>query len=357
MKELREWVKKGSTGSKSRPFRQKLQGWTHFRAILTDFPGRKQLTRAVKRINPIRVNFRPILLSLHLGDIPASFLLRFEDSRPRDCSHSKQNRNIPERSKMNRTFLWWKFLCFMAVINILVWLVAIGMRSDFQNFSFSQPVLSGVYVLVCAFRSFFPRIDLERYCLFDTPISSVVIGRSCATVAEICFSIQCALLIYDLGVLLNAPTIISISYAIVPIIVLAQISCWYAALTLNHFWHGMEEFAWVVMVLLAAGCFLNGFILLSGFNQVLMGIGLLSGLGSIYIMLFFDIPMYFSRKQDGSRSGMKYLTITEGMNDALSRRVQTSDWEVWKKEALWITPYFTVGVWLSIGMALINFHA
>ena len=97
--------------------------------------------------------------------------------------------------------------------------------------------------------------------------------------------------------------------------------------------------------------------MLTGAYKLIMGIGLLSCIGCAYIMLFIDIPMYFSRKKDGSRIGIKYLTVTEGINDALTRRVQTSDWEVWKKEALWITPYFTVGVWLSISMLLINLNA
>jgi hypothetical protein len=258
---------------------------------------------------------------------------------------------------MNKTFLWWKFLCFTAVINIFAWIAAIWMRADMQSFSYSQPMLSGIYVMVCAFRSFYPRIDLERYCLFNTPVSSVVLGRTSATIAEICFSIQSALLIYNLGLLLNSPVIIITSYTIVPIIIIAQVCCWNATLTLNHFWHGIEEFAWVIMVTLAGACFLTGFIMLSGFYKALMFIGLLSCLGSAYIMLFIDIPMYFSRKDEGSRSGAKYLTITEGLSDALTRRVQTSDWEVWKKEALWITPYFTFGVWLSIAMVLVNLNA
>ena len=91
----------------------------------------------------------------------------------------------------------------------------------------------------------------------------------------------------------------------------------------------MEELAWVVMVALAAGCFMEGFMALNGAYKALMGIGLLSCLGCIYIMLFIDIPMYFSRKNDGVRSGIRYLTIEEGINDALTRRVQTHDWEAW----------------------------
>lgn len=256
---------------------------------------------------------------------------------------------------MNKTYLWWKFLCVTAVINIGVWMWAIVVNSDMQSFSYAQPVLSGIYVFVCAFRSFLPRIDLERYCLFDHPLSSVMLGRSLATLAEICFSIQCAMLIYDLGEFVESPTIMFISYTIVPVIVLAQISCWYAALSLNHFWHGIEESAWVVMIVLAGGCFATGFFMLSGVLQVLMAIGVISCIGSAYIMLFVDIPMYLSRKEKSSKTAQRYLSIKAGIKDAINRRVETNDWSVWKKEVLWISTYFTFGVWLSIGMVLVRF--
>lgn len=258
---------------------------------------------------------------------------------------------------MNRTYIWWKFLCGIAVINTFVWLTAIWLRPETQTLSYLQPILSGIYVSICAFRSFYPRIDLERYCLFDTPLSSVVLGRSAATIAEISFSMQCALLIFDLGLLLDSALIIYVAYAIVPLIVIAQAFCWYATLSQNHFWHAMEEATWVIMIALATACFTYGFIELTGFYQVLMAIGILSCVGSAYIMLFIDIPMYLSRQKEGSNMGQQYFTFTQGMSDALRRRVQTSDWSVWKKEALWITPYFTVGVWLSISMMLINFNA
>ena len=41
------------------------------------------------------------------------------------------------------------------------------------------------YVFGCAFRSFLPRADVQRICLFDTWLSSAFIGRSVATVAEV----------------------------------------------------------------------------------------------------------------------------------------------------------------------------
>lgn len=232
---------------------------------------------------------------------------------------------------------------------------ALTMHTDMQNFSYTQAILSGLYVFVCAFRSFFPRIDLERYCLFDTPLSSIVLGRSLATVAEICFSIQCAILIYDLGVYMDSSLVTFIAYSVVPIIIIAQIFCWYATLSLNHFWHGMEEVMWIIMITLAAGSFITGFFMLGGMLKVLMAVGIVSCLGAGYIMLFVDIPMYFNRTQQQAKRGRRYLRITEGMRDAMSRRIQTNDWSIWKQEVLWISTYFTFGVWMSIGMIFIKF--
>ena len=256
---------------------------------------------------------------------------------------------------MNKTYIWWKFLCVIAIVNIAVWLWAVAVHSDMQNFSYAQPILSGFYVLVCAFRSFFPRIDLERYCLIDSPLSSIALGRSLATFAEICFSIQCALLIYDLGVHVDSPVMIAVAWSLVPIIVLAQVCCWKAALTLDHFWHGMEEALWVVMSALAAACFIAGLVLLDGWLRVLMAVGIVSCLGAAYIMLFVDIPMYFARSREHRGGARPFMRIGDGMRDAVGRRIQTSDWAVWKNEVVWISTYFTFGVWLSIGMIFISF--
>src|SRR5580693_7272457 len=55
-------------------------------------------------------------------------------------------------------------------------------------------LLCAAYVFGCAFRSFLPRADVQRICLFDTWLSSVVVGRSVATVAEICFAAQWAIM-------------------------------------------------------------------------------------------------------------------------------------------------------------------
>jgi hypothetical protein len=51
-------------------------------------------------------------------------------------------------------------------------------------------VCASIYTFVCAFRSFFPRIDAERICFFDSLLSYPFIGRSFATVIFVSISIS-----------------------------------------------------------------------------------------------------------------------------------------------------------------------
>jgi hypothetical protein len=258
---------------------------------------------------------------------------------------------------MNKTYIWWRLLCAVSIFNIMIWVWVLSQQSTLGLVTSMQAGLSAVYVAVCAFRSFYLRIDLERICLYDTPLSSIFLGRICATVAEICFSMQCAIFIYSLGVFIESNWVVYLAYTIVPTIILAQVFCWYATLTLNHFWHGLEEVTWVVMITLALTCLINGYIIFENNSdkQVIMLIGIYACLGSLYIMVFVDIPMYLKRVIQGRTDGLKYLTVNQGIQDAWQRRVQTSDWAIWKKEILWITSYFTLGVWLSIAMILVKF--
>lgn len=57
----------------------------------------------------------------------------------------------PANNMNNKTYIWWKFLCAVAVVNIAVWLWALAVRSDRQEFSCAQLVLPGFYLLVCTF--------------------------------------------------------------------------------------------------------------------------------------------------------------------------------------------------------------
>lgn len=95
---------------------------------------------------------------------------------------------------------WWGLLTLISGANIAVWLLLYHQLHDhpargLDSTSGIEPMLllSAAYVFGCAFRSILPRADVQRICLFDTWLSSVVVGRSVATVAELCFAVQWAI--------------------------------------------------------------------------------------------------------------------------------------------------------------------
>src|SRR5262245_17309825 len=113
------------------------------------------------------------------------------------------------------TFRWWQLLCTVSVGNILLWsLAAQALLWESDGYRFKQLALSGLFVAACAFRSLLPRVDLERMCLWDVPLSSVIVGRTVATVAELCFAWQCALLLFKLSALTNSSIIGTIGLAV-----------------------------------------------------------------------------------------------------------------------------------------------
>src|ERR1700682_2834197 len=143
---------------------------------------------------------------------------------------------------------WWSLLTLVSGVNIAVWFVlyrqqptgGLGSTSGIQL----MLLLCASYVFGCAFRSFLPRADVQRICLFDTWLSSIVVGRSVATVAEICFAAQWAIILYQLGTMTGADTTLNAAWVIVPLILIAECFSWYAVLTTNYLCNAIENSIW-----------------------------------------------------------------------------------------------------------------
>jgi len=67
-------------------------------------------------------------------------------------------------------------------------------------------------------------------------------------------------------------------------------------------------------------------------------------------MFYVDVPMYWSRWRADERNGYQYLRIAQGTVDVWRRRVVSYRWEDWKSEVLWMSLYFTLGVWISVSL-------
>ncbi len=252
------------------------------------------------------------------------------------------------------TFRWWQLISAISVANILLWsFAAWGLRWESDVYRYEQLALSGFFVAACAFRSFLPRVDLERMCLWDVPLSSIVLGRTVATVAELCFTWQCMLLLFRLSALSGSPTIGDIGLVVLPVIVVAELACWFAVATLNHIWHAVEELLWTIMVGLMAAALVLYWRHTTGALPMLVPIGLIACAGTAVLILTVDIPLYIMRWRIGKRSGLRYLRVLEGLKDAVIRRRVTERHDDWRNEVLWMSLYFSAGVWVSLGIIFV----
>jgi hypothetical protein len=244
---------------------------------------------------------------------------------------------------------WWSFLFLVSAGNLVLWVViAREVHGLSDGYVTQQLLLSGIFAAACAFRSILPRVDLERQCLWNSPLSSIFVGRSVATVAELCFAGQCALLISKLSALTGNASLQVVAWSIVPLVLLAQVCCWYAVISLNHLGHAIEEILWSALAFLVAlslGLTLGQ---MPADSRMLSKVGLVACAGAALLMLAVDVPMYLARWRHARSSGVRYLSLMEGVRDALQRRQVAHRWSEWRPEVPWMSLYFSVGVWLSL---------
>jgi hypothetical protein len=253
---------------------------------------------------------------------------------------------------------WWYFLCMLAALNVATWSVAaraLGRRQSVMSVeSYAacriQLMLSAVYVFGCAFRSVLPVYDIPRLCLFDTWLSNVAVGRSVATVAELCFVGQWALLLNATARSTGSVVATIVSLVLVPLIATAEICSWYAVLTTSNLGHVAENSLWATcaVLIIAAMIALLPYYAVSR-RRMLLG-WCLAGLAYVAFMFLVDVPTYWLRHVADQAANRHYLSIAQGLADVSQRRVVSYRWEDWKSEVVWMTLYFSLGVWFSISL-------
>lgn len=255
-----------------------------------------------------------------------------------------------------KTRIWWMILCSIATLNLslLGWTIAV-VKVDSSDL-FWQLRLCGVFVVVCAFRSFVPRVDLERSCLFDSPLSSMVVGRSAATIAELCFAIQCALFLNEVGRASGISFVETLSWLVVPPLFIAQLFCWHSVCTRNHWGHAIENSLWTGTFAFLGLCLGISYLYLSGPLAVYAGIGFFLAVLYVAFMVTVDVPMYIERWREDRQTREAMLSLGAGFSDALKRRHASWDWTIWKPEVAWMTGYFSGAVWVSLALVHLPRH-
>ena len=254
--------------------------------------------------------------------------------------------------------VWWTAMCAVSVCNIWLWCLSaralVGCRETVDpathRYQRWQLLLSAAYVFGCAFRAMLPRGDVQRIGLFDTWASSVLVGRSVATVAELCFAVQWALFLRHMAKSVSYRRAAAIACLIVPLIVLAEVCSWYAVLTTAYIGNAVEESIWAVSALLLVALLLLVWRELSTERRRTIGAAIVLGSGYLAYMCAVDVPMYLSRWMTDEASGRAYLSLTHGLFDAGSRWMVTHAWEQWNPEVGWMSLYFSLGVWCSLAL-------
>lgn len=264
--------------------------------------------------------------------------------------------NLVWQGRSNPLAWWWGFLTLVSGANIAAWFV---LYREFQS-STSGPadtqsmlLLSAAYVFGCAFRSVLPRADVQRICLFNTWLSSVMIGRTVATIAEVCFAAQWVIIMDQLGAMTGADTTVNLSLAILPLIVIAECFSWYAVLTKNFLLNAIENSLWAVAFFIIAIGLCR---LLPEFNgpvRLALAVSIVGIAAYLAFLVAVDVPMYLSRWRAGLAEGSPLLGIVEGLRDVSTRWVVTHDFEHWKDEIAWMSLYFSAAVWASLALCVV----
>src|SRR6202161_3555986 len=195
---------------------------------------------------------------------------------------------------------WWGMLTLVSGVNVAVWF-ALYRELPEQPASGSASgtglmlLLCAGDVFGCAFRSVLPRADVQRICLFDTWLSSVMVGRSVATVAELCFAAQWAVMLYQLGGITGSGTTLNVAWVIVPLILIAECYSWYAVLTTNYLGNAIENSIWAVAFFLIGVALCRLLPEFDGAVRVVLGISIAGIVAYLAFLMTIDVPMYLNR--------------------------------------------------------------
>ena len=239
---------------------------------------------------------------------------------------------------------WSYLLSAVATINVVAWCLSVGAARRWQI------ILAGVYVFGCAYRSIFLVYDVPRIVLHDSFLSSVLIGRSVATLAELCFVAQWALLLRESSRTTGCIVGRVVSLALVPLIVVAETCSWYSVLSTSNLGHTAEESIWGLCVALLVVSVAMILPRSAPARRPILAAWCFAGVAYVAFMFTVDVPLYWSRWLADEAVGRRYLSLADGLRDVAGRRVVSYRWEDWRHEVAWMSLYFSVAVWISISL-------
>ena len=258
--------------------------------------------------------------------------------------------------EISAVMLWWGILWLVAIINLVLWFYTFQMLKErlptmatlLQYTRNWQWRLAFLYTVGCGSRGMVPRGDLRRIVMIDCWFSSIVVGRTIATIAELSFVAQWCFLLYEAGKATGHKTILLLAKLPFPIIVVAEICSWYACTTSNYIGTTIEESLWTVAAVLTTYGLYLARPYYEGAQKTFLTRGMIAGLMYIVYMVLVDVPAYVSGWMTDQANGKVYKTIGEGLTEISTQWHVTYAYADWRYEMVWMSLYFSVCVWGSI---------
>ena len=315
-------------------------------------------------------------------------------------------------------------MCFVATLNLAVtaratwtWSRSMGLHEHdtaeqqaTDKYRRKMRVLSIPFVVVCAWRAYFPSIYLKRYCFIDSIFSNILAARLMSTVSELCLAWQITSAILrvesDLrrerawrggvnelgGEALAVPMLggadesglarpssqcrggcrsVGVRTAAVlftAIIAFAEVNSCLGTSTTNSYFFMLEEGSWVVggtLFLLPASISLAASLANLRAHLKIADPTRLPALRTVQrfvvgLVLFMvaycpwgvisDVPSNYRRWHNDTTHNKTYPSVADGFANAAGHCEPTRGWGAWAPYLLWMTAYFSGLVWCSIAL-------
>ena len=125
--------------------------------------------------------------------------------------------------------------------------------------------------------------------------ASALVGRSVATIAELCFIAQWALMLRDTSRATGSLITGLGSRVVVPLILVAEICSWYSVLSTSNLGHVFEESLWSLATGLIVASLVAQWRRLDSRWRTASTWLVAAGLGYFGYLVLVDVPMYWSR--------------------------------------------------------------
>lgn len=142
-----------------------------------------------------------------------------------------------------------------------------------------------------------------------------------------------------------------VSHTLVPLIVVAEVLSWGAVLTANYLLHTVENSLWTLGAAVALAAFVSLRSSLDAGGRGFVAAAIICCLMYLAFMVSVDVPMWLARWRTDLAASQANLPRLEGLRTALQRCMVVREWAAWSKDVPWLSLYFTVAVWISIGLA------